>query len=198
MGEHARMRLILTGGCILAQVLVMFGLAGQENREFMRGAAWSAVLLLVYTLWEIKYRLYMNNYIRALVVITIFADSYAGSYLGYYITSQVFDKALHLFGTYSFALFFYILLAQLVIRQPVNRLFTCLFISCLGVTLGVIYELLEFAVDTINLPAVPGQAGLLDTDLDLLADMLGAVIAAVQVAYTCLGRLLDGKLFSSD
>lgn len=195
MGEHARIRLVLTGGCILLQMLVMLGLASQGNREFMRGAAWSAVLLLVYTLGEIKYGLYMSNYVRTLVVITIFADSYAGSYLGYYITSQVFDKGLHLFGTYSFALFFYILLAQLIIRQPVNQLFTCLFISCLGISLGVVYELLEFAVDTINKPVVPGQASLLDTDLDLVADTIGAVIAAVQLAYTCLGRYLAGKLF---
>ncbi|SHJ33305.1 hypothetical protein [Propionispora hippei] len=196
MGEHARVRLILTSGCILAQILVMLGMAGQENWEFMRGAAWGAILLLAYTLWEIKCRLYMNNYVRALIVITVVADSYIGGYLGYYMTSQIFDKALHLFGTYSFALFFYILLAQLIIRQPVNRLFTCLFIICLGISLGVVYELLEFAVDTINKPLIPGQASLVDTDLDLLADTVGAVIAAVQLAYTRLGRYLADKLFS--
>jgi len=196
MGEHARVRLVLTGGCILAQILVMLGLAGQENREFMRGAAWGAILLFAYTLWEIRCRLYMSNYVRALIVITIVADSYAGGYLGYYMTSQIFDKALHLFGTYSFAMFFYILLAQLVIRQPVNRLFTCLVIICLGISLGVVYELLEFAVDTINKPLIPGQASLVDTDLDLLADTVGAVIAAIQLAYTRLGRYLAGKLFA--
>ncbi len=196
MGEHARVRLVLTGGCILAQILVMLGLAGQENREFMRGAAWGAILLFAYTLWEIRCRLYMSNYVRALIVITVVADSYAGGYLGYYMTSQIFDKALHLFGTYSFAMFFYILLAQLIIRQPVNRLFTCLFIICLGISLGVVYELLEFAVDTINKPLIPGQASLVDTDLDLLADTVGAVIAAIQLAYTRLGRFLAGKLFA--
>lgn len=195
MGEDARVRLIITGGCIVAQIMVMLGLAGQENKEFMRGAAWGAVLLLAYTLWEIKCRLYMSNYVRALIVITVVADSYAGGYLGYYMTSQIFDKALHLFGTYSFAMFFYILLAQLIIRQPVNRLFTCLFIICLGISLGVVYELLEFAVDMINKPVLPGQASLIDTDLDLAADTVGAVIAAVQLAYTCLGRSLAGKLF---
>lgn len=195
MGEDARVRLIITGGCIVAQIMVMLGLAGQENKEFMRGAAWGAVLLLAYTLWEIKCRLYMSNYVRALVAITVVADSYVGGYLGYYMTSQVFDKGLHLFGTYSFAMFCYILLAQLVIRQPVNRLFTCLFIICLGISLGVVYELLEFAVDMINKPVLPGQASLIDTDLDLAADTVGAVIAAVQLAYTCLGRSLAGKLF---
>lgn len=182
MGKTKNWRMILTILFIIIQVAIMFGLAAKQQTDFMRSTAMTTGLWIVYIAIEMKYGLYMSNYVRSVVMIAIICDSFFGYYLGYYITSDVFDKILHAFGTYSFALFFYLLVTQLLLKTPLSRSFAYFFIVTLGISFGALYELLEFLVDNTTQPALRGQAGLLDTDLDLLADTIGALLAAVHLA----------------
>ncbi|CUH97649.1 putative membrane protein [Propionispora sp. 2/2-37] len=182
MEQTKKWGIILTVLFIAIQSAIMFGLAAKQELEFLRSAAMTTCLWVVYTAIEMKYGLYMSNYIRVVVMLSIICDSFFGYYLEYYITSSVFDKILHIFGTYSFALFFYFLVIQLLLKKPLNRSFAYLFIVLLGISFGTLYELLEFFVDYTAQPAIRGQAGLLDTDLDLLADTIGALFAAIHLA----------------
>lgn len=52
----------------------------------------------------------------------------------------------------------------------------------IGLSLATIYELMEFATDYFIKPTVPAQQGLLDTDLDLLSDLAGALLAAFHIS----------------
>lgn len=47
----------------------------------------------------------------------------------------------------------------------------------LGLGLGALYEIAEFFTDRISHPVPPSQPSLLDTDLDLIANALGALLA---------------------
>lgn len=115
------------------------------------------------------------------MTLTIFFDAFFGDYFDLYEHSFVFDKLLHVFGSYAFSLFAYTLVAQLPgtqIGRPARFILTL----CLGVSLGVFYEISEFIGDLVSHPMPPNQPGLLDTDLDLVGDTIGAFFAAVQAA----------------
>ena len=45
-------------------------------------------------------------------------------------------------------------------------------------------ELAEFLVDSFGNPVLPGQPSLHDTDLDLIGDTVGAMLAAIHLQYT--------------
>jgi VanZ family protein len=167
---------------LMSQIVIIFGLAGEGHFDYIRSVLGTTALWIVYTYCEVRCRIYMNNYVRVLVVITLLCDGFFGYYLNFYETSFIFDKILHVFGTYAFSLFSYILIVQLL-RQPVNRLFKFILIVCLGLSLGTFYEILEFLTDTFSHPALVSQPSLLDTDLDLIGDVIGAVIAGLHGSY---------------
>lgn len=177
MNHHRKIMIVMTLVFLLLQVAVMVGLSAKGYPGFMRGSAVTTACLLLYTVIEYKYGLYMNNFVRAAVMIAMVCDSLLGQYWEFYITSTIFDKVLHAFGTYSFSLFFYILLLQLQsgrFRRPVS--FVIVF--CLGMSFGGLYEIMEFVIDMVTKPTFPGQLSLYDTNLDLAADMAGALGAA--------------------
>ena len=169
------------------QILIMMGLSGKEYPGFLRGTAGTTGLVSLYTFFEYKYGLYMNNYVRAAMLVSLIGDSLGGQYLEYYITSTVFDKVLHAFGTYAFSLFFYIRTLQLL-KHPLTRSFTFIFVFCLGTSFGALYEIMEFIVDTTTKPSFPGQLSLYDTDMDLVADMCGAAAAATHAVLSHMDK----------
>lgn len=166
---------------ILAWICI--DLASQSNRDFAYNVAIKALLWLLFAMMELKYNFYMNNYARAVAIMATISDSFFGFYWGLYISSMVFDKVQHIFGTYAFSLFIYILVVQLL-PGNVRSLFKFVLVMFIGLGLGSLYEIGEFIGDIVTTPTIPSQSSLLDTDLDLIMDALGAVIAAIHVSAT--------------
>ncbi|MBP2651338.1 MAG: hypothetical protein H6Q74_2163 [Firmicutes bacterium] len=181
MNYHKSVMFGLTLIFIIIQVLVMLGLGKKEYPGFVQGTLVTTCIIVLYTFCENKYGIYMNNYIRAAVLVYLIGDSLGGHYLEYYITSTVFDKVLHVFGTYSLSLFFYILMRQLL-TSPVSRIIIFIWVFCLGMSTGAIYEIIEFIGDTLTKPTLPEQPSLWDTDFDLISDFIGAIIAAIHAS----------------
>lgn len=166
---------------IIIQGVVLLGLAIGSHYDYALVVLITTSVWLVYIFLEVRYMLYMNNFVRAMIGITLVSDSFFGFYLDLYVRSFVFDKVLHVFGTYSLALFTYILVVQLL-KNTVNRPFKFILVVCLGISIGAVYEILEFFVDNIS-HSLPGQPSLLDTDLDLIGDVIGAVCAAIHASF---------------
>lgn len=162
---------------LVLQVAIMFGLIGMGSLDFTRSVAVTTCLWMIYTFIEIKYNFFMNNYVRIAVMTAISSDSFFGYYLAYYVTSFVYDKIQHIFGTYAFALFAYVLLVNLL-KYPMSKVVKFVFVASLGLSIGALYEIAEFLVDTFSNPIIPGQPSLLDTDLDMICDTIGALLAA--------------------
>jgi len=118
-----------------------------------------------------------------MIVLTLLFDGFFGNYMDMYTTSSIFDKMLHVFGTYAFSLFAYVLVAQLL-KYPVHSSFKFLMVVSLGVSLGAFYEITEFLTDTFSHPVPVSQPNLLDTDLDLIANVIGANLAALHAIST--------------
>jgi len=181
MNNNKEKMLRITVLFLISQVVIIFGLTAQGHSDYVRSVLGTTFLWVVYTFFEARCRLYMNNYVRGLVVISILCDGFFGYYLNLYATSSVFDKILHVFGTYGLSLFSYVLAVQLL-ENPVNKLFKFILVVCLGLSIGTFYEILEFLTDTISHPALVSQPSLLDTDLDLIANVIGAVFAGIHAS----------------
>ncbi|MBU2703625.1 FlaA1/EpsC-like NDP-sugar epimerase [Sporomusaceae bacterium BoRhaA] len=167
---------------ILCQVMVLIGLALKGHFDYVHNVLITAGIWLIYMFLEARYKLYMNNFVRVAVGITILSDSFFGFYLDMYLRSPGFDRILHIFGIYSLSLFTYILVVQFL-ENTLSRLFKFIFVLCLGISIGVVNEIMEFLSDTLSHLPIPNQIGLLDTDLDLLSNVIGAFYAAIHATY---------------
>ena len=163
---------------ILCQIVVLVGLAMGLHFGYVRSVIVTTCFWLLYMFLEARYELYMNNFVRVMIGIVLVSDSFFGYYLELYARSSVFDKILHVFGTYALSLFTYILVVQLL-NNPVNRPFKFILVICLGISIGATYEIVEFFTDNISHPSLASQPSLLDTDLDLIGDVIGSVCAAI-------------------
>lgn len=162
---------------LIIQTIIMTALLDKGRTDYAFSVLETSALWALYIFLELKYRLRMSAYIRLLMMLTLFFDAFCGYYLDLYVSSFIFDKALHAFGAYSFSLFAYALVAQLRGNSIVGPA-KFLFIFCLGVTLGACYEILEFIGDRVSHPSPPSQPSLLDTDIDLIGDVAGSLAAA--------------------
>lgn len=178
MDKHRRAMYGITAVFVLVQIAVMCALAYRGRPDYIRSVAGTSALQVFFIVGEVRYNLFMSTYVRVLVTLTLFIDALFGYYFDLYVSSVVFDKILHCFGTYAFSLFAYIIVLQLQ-GNPIDRRVKFIFTVSLGLSLGAFYEILEFITDSIAQPVQPSQPNLLDTDLDLIADLAGAVLAAI-------------------
>lgn len=136
------------------------------------------ILFVVYNIAEIKYNIYMDNYIRVLLALIIISHNLFGELLNLYDSSKIFDKVLHIFGGYTFSIFAYLLVNNLPHGDPPSKRRDFVFILALGLSMGASFEIIEFFTDIVFNPTVPNQPSLIDTDLDLIANFVGAAFAA--------------------
>jgi uncharacterized membrane protein YjdF len=180
--RNVRAIVTITVVFLILQIAVILALAYQGRPDYMRSVAGTTVFMVVYTFLEARYGLIMNNYVRVLVMLAILIDGLFGYCFNLYTTSAVFDKVLHIFGTYAFALFFYVLVVQMI-ANPVVKPVKFILAACLGLSIGASYEILEFFTDSLSHPSPPSQPSLWDTNTDLISDAVGALLAAVHVVF---------------
>ena len=167
---------------LVIQTILIFALMQQGQSSYARSVMTTTGFWVIYIFLEGRYGFHMNTYVKAILLLTLFFDGFFGCYLDLYTTSSIFDKILHAFGTYAFSLFAYLLVVQLL-KNPVNSAFKFILVVSLGMTLGTFYEILEFLTDTFSHPTHISQPSLLDTDLDLIGDTIGANLAAIHAIY---------------
>jgi len=135
------------------------------------------IIILFIIAFNKKKHIEIEKYVYILVGITVISHFTLGEYLNLYYTTKWFDKLLHVFGSFSFALFFYSIFSKLLSFYTITKVLTFIFITLLGISAGAIFEIIEFLSDSFlntNL-----QNGLLDTNLDIIGDVIGSVIAGI-------------------
>lgn len=70
-----------------------------------------------------------------------------------------------------------------LLTKKVGKAFTFFWVLALGISIGALYEIMEFTMDTLTKPTLPGQPSLYDTDMDSISDSIGAAVAACQAAF---------------
>lgn len=111
-----------------------------------------------------------------MVITTILVHLYMGQLLNYYLKTHWFDNSLHLFGSFSFSLLFYNILSN-IYEKIESKYFRVICIASIGITLGVMFEILEFALDILT--GSKNQDSLWDTNLDLIFNSVGAILAGL-------------------
>jgi uncharacterized membrane protein YjdF len=101
-----------------------------------------------------------------------------------YVTSSLYDRLQHIFGTYALTLWIFFVIQQFAQFKLTNQRLTILFIISLALSLGTIYELLEFIEDEVFKPKIKNQPSLLDTNLDLISDLIGGIFAELHYRFS--------------
>lgn len=152
------------------------------------------------TLLRKKWGLHIPSRMMILYVIFLYASIYLGEVRNFYYRIPHWDNILHGFsglmlGALSFSV---IRLLNNSSRVPVtlSPAFVAVFTFCFAVTVGVVWEMYEFAADGLlgtNMQkfgpwdgaAFEGRAALYDTMIDLIVDAIGALVMAL-VGYVSL------------
>ena len=168
---------------ILIQTICIIELFTENSFDYMRMAIGNLAFWLIYILVEFKNKWKIPLYVRFVTIISILSNDVMGDLLHMYVSSVIFDRLQHVFGTYALSLWSFFVIQQLIEIKFTQKKFLIIFFLCLSVSLGTFYEILEFLLDEFTHPAVKNQPSLLDTNLDLIADLTGGILALVH--YMC-------------
>lgn len=123
-------------------------------------------------------KLSIPNFIITCSVITVIGHTFIGLYLKLYYKSKYYDRYLHLFGAFSFSLLAFSIINNIAPLHNESWIYTSVFVMTLGISIGVIFEILEFIHDSFS-NGIKSQHGLADTDFDLIFNVLGSVFAGI-------------------
>jgi len=192
MNKNNKSNITVTIIFIIIQCLTIVGYINRHVYKHILGLFLFTAIFLIYTYFKVKLNIYIKLYITNLVILTILGNNLGGEYFGFYYKSQTYDKLLHIVGSYAFSLFIYTLICHFFPTVNLNRWREFIFIVLIGATVGMVFELMEFAADVIFRPDIPNQSDLLDTDLDMINDLVGAAIAALHV-YVGKFKIIDDR-----
>jgi len=153
------------------------------ERVAQKAAAGSLALYTLVLAAALLFRLDVPYYVLWLGMAAVWLNSFAGYYLDRYNTSARFDRYLHAFGSFSFALLLYCLVRS-VAQEGGDRFFRAAFVWALGGFAGGAFEVFEFMKDRRE--GTRAQRGLKDTDTDLAADLIGSFAAGVFAFFLLL------------
>lgn len=135
------------------------------------------IFYIIFLVMQYKFKFYVNPLIIFLVIISFIGHSLIGEYLNVYTSSKYFDRFLHAFGSLALSLFFYSILDKLTIHSMNSQFYVSTFVATIGISLGCIFEVFEFILDTTS--NSKNQHGLKDTNFDMISDIIGATIAGL-------------------
>jgi len=153
------------------------------------------------------------NWLYILLVLYASAHFLLGEIFNFYAKTTWWDSFLH---TFSGALIAFLSISLISILNDttknkdfhLNFFFICIFALSVSITIGVLWEFIEYASDTFfgtnmqrayqstldgnskGLPFV-GRAALVDTMKDLLLDTVGSLITCVLCAIFCKKKQID-------
>jgi hypothetical protein len=178
---------------LIAVGLVLFVLKRDWENVFL--ATLVILLTLVPGFLFRRYRVFIPPEFQLISAAFIFLSLFLGSAFDFYYRYWWWDIVLHtssgfLLGIVGFVALF-VLNGTSRLPAGMSPSFICFFGVTFAVTLGVVWEVIEFVVDCLA-PAVNMQSretGVYDTMQDLIVDTLGAiVVAAMGYAYLKSGR----------
>jgi hypothetical protein len=180
------------------QVLLVIGLvlfALRRNWENVFLTAVVIALTLVPALLFRRYRMIIPPEFELVAALFNFLSLFLGSALDFYYHFWWWDLVLHAASGFLLGIIGFVMLYVLnrTDRLPAGMRpsFIALFGVTFAVTLGVVWEIFEFACDRMwpYLNMQSNETGVVDTMVDLIVDLIGAVVVAVMgYAYLKTGR----------
>ena len=173
--------IVIAVAAVMTVDLVVFIYGGQWPTAFLTIAIMA--IILAPTLLGERLPVKIPPEIQALTLLFVFAALFLGEVQRYYERIAWWDQALHvssglLLGILGFLLV-YVLNANERVDLHLRPRFVAFFAFLFAVSVGTLWELFEFAMDSffdtnMQKPMFGDPSGLTDTMWDLLVDMLGA------------------------
>lgn len=164
----------------LIEAFIIYMFAKQKNKLQLQATLTSSLLFFLYVLADLIFGINVPKMILVLVMTSIFIQTFFGYYKNRFMESKKFDRYLHAFGSFSFALFFYSLIDKILLPEVTPKVYAAIFVLVLGMAIGAVFEIIEFVLDKIKHTKM--QKNLKDTDLDMIFNMIGSAFSAV-VSY---------------
>lgn len=208
--EKLKKRKKITAICYITTrilVVIILGFAiyqmvVENNYEYDSRNAFIAiqsVLFLAYSfipmIIEKRWRVEIPESMEILFIIFCIGSLLIGEIVGFYRINSWWDGVMHFMSGSLIAIFSFsltnLLNKNIKIYQILNPFFMVLFAFCFALTLAVIWEIIEFTIDSItqsdmqrykdSLTGVPfiGQEALRDTMYDFILGGLGALIVCI-------------------
>jgi len=185
------LRYLLVLIAIQAVISVLFN----QQKTMLLSSVLAVVLLFVPMLFCKCFKITLPAIFQIAVLLYIFGSTYLGEVHDYFYRYSFWDDLLHSFSAFllgypSFALIYY-LNKDKNIDAKINPFLIALFVFCFVLMISVLWEILEYGVDSEwggnmqkarNLRDAYGMLdshlGILDTMNDLLFNSIGAFISA--------------------
>lgn len=165
----------------IVELLSCIGFVLRREYSYLFNPVSMSLLYTVFLLPEKYTKFTFKFYLRVLLIITLSSHTILGEYFKLYEKSKYFDKVLHFIGAIAFSLVIYSILTTLIkVRSSHPRLTTFILITLLGISLGTLFEIVEFSMDVVL--GEYNQRGLKDTDLDQIFNLIGAIFAGIYAA----------------
>ncbi len=142
-----------------------------------------AVTLLL--IFNSRFKFPIHSFIMIIFIYTLLGHTLIGQCMDAYHKNKYFDRFLHGLGAFSFALFIYSVMQNIIGPLQSPKGYIPYFIAAAGLSIGTFFEILEFMIDSISKKPKYSkhQHGLADTDFDLIGNFIGSVIAGVVSVY---------------
>lgn len=177
--EYHQLLVIMTAIFSFVTLFTSIGLLIKKKYRFFIENIVSYIFYLIFLILQYKLRFQINAFIIMLVLITFIGNNLVGQYLDLYNSSKYYDRFLHAFGSFSFSIFFYLILEKITIHMISPKFYNSILIAMIGISLGCIFEIYEFISDSTSTSNLKNQHGLKDTNFDLISDIIGSVIAGI-------------------
>ena len=174
---------ILLALFVIAEVFIAVRYVKMGKSSCVKYTAVPTAVFLSYLLMLCILRISIPYLVLIFATITVFAHTFVGLYLNLYRKGKIFDRYLHGFGSFSFALLLYLTLSKVTVPGG-STVFRAVFVAALGIAAGAIFEIVEFLHDLRNKTDM--QRGLMDTDFDIVFDVIGSAAAAILAALAYL------------
>ena len=168
---------------IPAAALAVFGLRRDWENVFLTVVVIGLTLLPAFV--GRRYRIVFPPEFQFIAALFVVLTLFLGSAADFYYRFWWWDMVLHTGSGFLLGIigFLAVFLLNHTDRIPkgITPFFLCFFAVTFAVSLGVVWEIFEYAVDCIS-PATNMQSretGVVDTMQDLIVDTLGAIVVAV-------------------
>ena len=142
-----------------------------------------------------RYRIHIPPEFQLIAAAFVFLSLFLGSARDFYYRFWWWDIVLHTTSGFLLGIVGWIVLFLLLqtdrLPRGVGPALVCVFSVTFAVTLGVLWEIFEFAVDSMwpHVNMMSNETGVADTMHDLIVDLVGAVVVAgMGWAYSRNGR----------